>query len=176
MLPVCAVWWPSASHFGFTTRLQSGSGDDGDSGETIDPAPYDTREMSCAIAGGHRYDVRRPEGRSTFSSRPPIPDDIAFTRLLADEGVLAVRRGFGPLGYIRLSLTIPLEPDRKSDRRFQRAFLSSLRQESDIGCAGVDRYGWMPRFGVSGMREVVVGRCNIETLSCNAPTTTCRAS
>ena len=45
---------------------------------------------------------------------------------LAEEGVLAVPgTGFGRSGYIRLSLTIPLERIEKSIGGFERAFLSS---------------------------------------------------
>jgi len=49
--------------------------------------------------------------------------------LLAKEGVLAVPgAGFGRSGYIRLSLTIPLERIEKSIAGFERAFLSSAGQ------------------------------------------------
>jgi aspartate/methionine/tyrosine aminotransferase len=50
--------------------------------------------------------------------------------LLANEGVLAVPgTGFGRSGYIRLSLTIPLERIEKSIGGFERAFLSTMRQQ-----------------------------------------------
>jgi aspartate aminotransferase len=99
--------------------------------ETIDPAPYEhKRNVLCDALAGIGYDVRRPEGSFYIFLKTPIPDDIAFTRLLADEGVLAVPgAGFGRSGYIRLSLTIPLDRIEKSIGGFQRAFLSSLRQE-----------------------------------------------
>jgi aspartate aminotransferase len=72
----------------------------------------------------------RPEGAFYIFLKTPIPDDVAFTRLLADEGVLAVPgAGFGRSGYIRLSLTIPLERIQKSIGGFERAFLASRRQE-----------------------------------------------
>ena len=86
--------------------------------------------LLCDALAGIGYDVRRPEGSFYIFLKTPIPDDIAFTRLLADEGVLAVPgAGFGRSGYIRLSLTIPLDRIEKSIGGFQRAFLSSLRQE-----------------------------------------------
>ena len=38
---------------------------------------------------------------------PPIPDDVAFVCMLAEEGVLTVQgSGFGAPGHIRISLTV----------------------------------------------------------------------
>jgi aspartate aminotransferase len=69
--------------------------------------------------------VTRPEGSFYIFLKTPIPDDIAFTRRLAEEGVLAVPgAGFERSGYIRLSLTIPLERIERSIGGFQRAFIS----------------------------------------------------
>jgi len=54
--------------------------------------------------------------------KTPIPDDIAFVRLLAAEGVLAVPgTGFGRRGYIRLSLTVPRDIIVRSMPGFARA-------------------------------------------------------
>jgi aspartate aminotransferase len=99
--------------------------------ETIDAAPYEhKRNVLCDALAAIGYEVRRPEGAFYIFLKTPIPDDVAFTRLLADEGVLAVPgAGFGRSGYIRLSLTIPLERIRKSIGGFERAFLASRRQE-----------------------------------------------
>jgi aspartate aminotransferase len=95
--------------------------------ETIDPAPYEhKRNVLCDALEAIGYEVRRPEGSFYIFLKTPIPDDIAFTKLLADEGVLAVPgTGFGRSGYVRLSLTIPLERIQKSIGGFQRAFLAS---------------------------------------------------
>ena len=99
--------------------------------ETIDRAPYEhKRNVLCDALEAIGYEVRRPEGAFYIFLKTPIPDDIAFTKRLADEGVLAVPgTGFGRSGYIRLSLTIPLERIQKSIGGFQRAFLSSPRQD-----------------------------------------------
>jgi aspartate aminotransferase len=98
--------------------------------ETIDPAPYEhKRNVLCDALEKIGYEVRRPEGSFYIFLKTPIADDIAFTQRLADEGVLAVPGvGFGRSGYIRLSLTIPLERIEKSIGGFERAFLSSPRQ------------------------------------------------
>ncbi len=98
--------------------------------ETIDVAVYEQkRNVLCDALEAIGYDVRRPEGAFYVFLKTPIPDDIAFAERLAAEGVLAVPgTGFGRSGYIRLSLTIPLEHIQKSIAGFQRAFLSSTRQ------------------------------------------------
>ena len=45
------------------------------------------------------YEVRKPEGTFYIFPKTPIPDDLAFVRLLLDEGVLAVPgAGFGRAG------------------------------------------------------------------------------
>jgi aspartate aminotransferase len=97
--------------------------------ETIDAAPYEhKRNVLCDALQAIGYDVTRPEGAFYVFLKTPIPDDIAFTKRLTEEGVLAVPgTGFGRSGYIRLSLTIPLERIEKSISGFERAFLSSLR-------------------------------------------------
>jgi aspartate aminotransferase len=97
--------------------------------ETIDTSHYEhKRNVLCDALSAIGYEVRRPEGSFYIFLKTPIPDDIAFTKRLAEEGVLAVPgTGFGRSGYIRLSLTIPLERIQKSISGFQRAFLSSTR-------------------------------------------------
>ncbi len=79
--------------------------------ETINSAPYKhKRNVLCDALKAIGFDVRRPEGLFYIYLKTPIPDDVAFTQLLANEGVLAVPgTGFGRSVYIRLSLTIPLE-------------------------------------------------------------------
>ena len=92
--------------------------------ETVDAAPYEyKRNVLCDALERIGYEVRRPEGAFYIFLKTPIPDDIAFTKLLANEGVLAVPgTGFGRSSYIRLSLTIPLERIQKSIDGFERAF------------------------------------------------------
>jgi aspartate aminotransferase len=94
---------------------------------TIDAAIYEhKRNVLCDALEAIGYEVRRPEGAFYIFLKTPIPDDIAFTKLLAEQGVLAVPgTGFGRSGYIRLSLTIPLERIEGSIGGFRRAFLSS---------------------------------------------------
>jgi aspartate aminotransferase len=92
--------------------------------ETLDTAAYEEkRNLLCDALEKIGYDVRRPEGAFYIFLKTPIPDDLAFTALLAAEGVLAVPgTGFGRSGYIRLSLTLPLQQVRRSIPGFERAF------------------------------------------------------
>jgi len=101
---------------------------------TVDAAPYEhKRNVLCDALEAIGYEVRRPEGSFYVFLKTPISDDIAFARLLADEGVLAVPgTGFGRAGYIRLSLTIPLERIEKSVGGFQRAFLAKAQTAYSI--------------------------------------------
>ena len=59
--------------------------------ETIDPSPYEhKRNVLCDALAAIGYEVRRPEGAFYVFLKTPIADDIAFTKRLAEEGVLAV--------------------------------------------------------------------------------------
>jgi len=98
---------------------------------TIDVAAYERkRNVLCDALESMGYEVTRPEGTFYIFLKTPIPDDIAFVRLLAAEGVLTVPgAGFGRSGYIRLSLTIPLQQIEASIPGFARVLLS-LRAHS----------------------------------------------
>jgi aspartate aminotransferase len=95
--------------------------------ETVGAAGYEhKRNVLCAALAAIGYEVRLPEGSFYVFLKTPLPDDVAFTRLLANEGVLAVPgAGFGRAGYIRLSLTIPLDQIERSISGFERAFLAA---------------------------------------------------
>jgi aspartate aminotransferase len=97
--------------------------------ETADATPYEhKRNILCDALRKIGYEVRPPEGAFYIFLKTPIPDDVEFTRMLAAEGVLAVPGvGFGRSGYIRLSLTIPLERIEKSIAGFERAFRAAPR-------------------------------------------------
>ena len=81
------------------------------------------RDLLCAALATIGYEVTPPEGTFYIFLKTPIPDDIAFVRMLTEEGVLAVPgTGFGRSGYIRLSLTIPIEQIERSIAGFARAY------------------------------------------------------
>jgi aspartate aminotransferase len=68
------------------------------------------------------YDAPRPQGTFYVFPKTPIPDDVAFVGILQSEGILAVPgAGFGRGGYMRLSLTLPLDSIQHSLAGFERA-------------------------------------------------------
>jgi aspartate aminotransferase len=100
--------------------------------KTIDIAPYEhKRNVLCSALKTIGYDVTPPEGSFYIFLKTPIADDIVFTRILANFGVLAVPgTGFGKSGYIRLSLTIPIEQIQNSIGGFEQAFLESSKKQA----------------------------------------------
>jgi aspartate aminotransferase len=88
---------------------------------------HEKRELMCNGLARIGYDVRKPQGAFYIFLKTPIPDEIAFLRILQAEGVLAVPgAGFGRSGYIRLSLTVSSETIARSLPAFARAFQASL--------------------------------------------------
>jgi aspartate aminotransferase len=91
--------------------------------ESVDATGYEQkRNLLCDALAKFGYEVRRPEGTFYVFCKTPTPDDLAFSKILAEEGVIAVPgRGFGRAGYMRLSLTIPLAKIEASLPAFERA-------------------------------------------------------
>ncbi len=91
--------------------------------ESADMAIYqEKRSLMCDGLARLGYEVRKPQGAFYIFMKTPIPDDLAFVRILQAEGVLAVPgSGFGRGGYIRLSLTVPLDTIARSLPAFARA-------------------------------------------------------
>jgi aspartate aminotransferase len=91
--------------------------------ESCDIAAYaEKRDLMCDGLARYGYEVRKPQGAFYIFLKTPIPDDLAFVRILQTEGVLAVPgSGFGRGGYIRLSLTVPRETIVHSLPAFERA-------------------------------------------------------
>jgi aspartate aminotransferase len=80
------------------------------------------RDLLCENLANLGYEVRKPQGAFYLFMKTPIPDDIAFVRVLANEGVLTVPgTGFGRSGYIRLSLTVPRDTIARSMPGFAHA-------------------------------------------------------
>ena len=90
---------------------------------TVDVNLYQAkRDRLCGALQAMGYDAPRPEGSFYVFPRTPIADDIAFIRVLQDEGILAVPgSGFGRSGYMRLSLTISMPEIERSLPGFERA-------------------------------------------------------
>ena len=90
--------------------------------ESPDMALYhEKRNILCDGLLKLGYELHKPQGAFYVFPKTPISDDVAFTRLLQEEGVLAVPgSGFGRGGYMRLSLTVPLDTITRSLPSFDR--------------------------------------------------------
>jgi aspartate aminotransferase len=90
---------------------------------TVDVSHYEARRnLLCGALAAMGYDAPKPQGSFYVFPKTPIPDDIAFIRLLQKEGILAVPgAGFGRPGYMRLSLTIPTADIERALPGFARA-------------------------------------------------------
>jgi aspartate aminotransferase len=90
---------------------------------TVDVRQYqEKRDLLCDALTKMGYHAPRPQGSYYVFPKTPIPDDVAFIRLLQKEGILAVPgAGFGRGGYMRLSLTIPRRDLERSLEGFERA-------------------------------------------------------
>jgi aspartate aminotransferase len=99
--------------------------------ESCNIAAYaEKRDLMCDSLARYGYEVRKPQGAFYIFLKTPIPDDLAFVRILQTEGVLAVPgSGFGRGGYIRISLTVPRETIVRSLPAFERS-LKKLPEKS----------------------------------------------
>jgi aspartate aminotransferase len=90
---------------------------------TVDVSQYQRkRDLLCDALSAMGYDAPRPQGSYYVFPKTPIADDVAFIRLLQEEGILAVPgSGFGRSGYMRLSITIPKGDLERSLPGFERA-------------------------------------------------------
>jgi aspartate aminotransferase len=90
---------------------------------TIDVGLYQAkRDLLCDALSSMGYEAPRPQGSFYVFPKTPLADDIAFIRLLQEEGILAVPgSGFGRSGYMRLSLTISRSDLERSLPGFGRA-------------------------------------------------------
>ncbi len=89
----------------------------------VDATPYqEKRDFLRDALTRMGYEIVRPGGAFYLFPKSPVPDDVAFIRLLQKEGILAVPgSGFGTPGYFRLSLTVPKEMMERSLPGFRRA-------------------------------------------------------
>jgi aspartate aminotransferase len=89
----------------------------------VDVAAYQKkRDLLCDGLARAGYHVRKPEGGYYVFLPSPIADDVAFVGKLLEQGVLAVPGvGFGRAGYVRLSITVPLDTIERSLPAFARA-------------------------------------------------------
>src|SRR6266850_2116022 len=92
--------------------------------QVIDVGPYrEKRDLMYEGLTRIGYQCVKPQGAFYVFPKTPIDDDVAFVRLLAEEGVLTVPgSGFGMPGHIRISLTVERETVVRGLPGFERAF------------------------------------------------------
>jgi aspartate aminotransferase len=92
--------------------------------QVIDVSPYrEKRDLMYQGLIDIGYSCVKPQGAFYVFPRTPIPDDVAFVRMLAEEGVLTVPgSGFGMAGHIRVSLTVERDTVVRALPGFARAF------------------------------------------------------
>ena len=97
--------------------------------QVIDVAPYrEKRDLMYEGLTRIGYQCVKPQGAFYVFPRTPLDDDVAFVRLLADEGVLTVPgSGFGAPGHIRISLTVERDTVVRALPGFERAFHAARR-------------------------------------------------
>jgi aspartate aminotransferase len=95
--------------------------------QVIDVTPYrEKRDLMYDGLTRIGYQGVKPQGAFYVFPRTPIFDDVAFVRLLAEEGVLTVPgSGFGAPGHIRISLTVERDTVVRALPGFERAFLKA---------------------------------------------------
>jgi aspartate aminotransferase len=95
----------------------------------VDVATYESkRDVLCAGLAQSGYDVRPPEGGYYVFLRTPIADDVAFVGHLLAHGILGVPGvGFGRPGYVRLTLTVPMDTVLRALPGFAAARADALR-------------------------------------------------
>jgi aspartate aminotransferase len=97
--------------------------------QVIDVAPYrEKRDLMYEGLTRIGYECVKPQGAFYVFPRTPIDDDVAFVRLLAEEGVLTVPgSGFGAPGHIRILLTVERDTVVRALPGFGRAFRAARR-------------------------------------------------
>ncbi len=75
------------------------------------------------------YTCHKPEGAFYLFPRSPIPDDVAFVRILQKENILGVPgSGFGGPGYFRLAYCCSYPTVERSLPGFRRALLAATAE------------------------------------------------
>jgi aspartate aminotransferase len=90
---------------------------------SVDVAAYQhKRDLLCDGLARAGYDVHKPEGGYYVFLKSPVPDDVAFVGTLVRQGILSVPgTGFGRPGYLRLSMTVPVDCIERSLPGFAKA-------------------------------------------------------
>ncbi|MBW2617571.1 MAG: pyridoxal phosphate-dependent aminotransferase [Deltaproteobacteria bacterium] len=91
-------------------------------GVSVDVSIYQRRrDLLCEGLTRLGYEHTLPQGAFYLFPKSPLPDDVEFTRRLAEERILVVPGvGFGAPGYFRISYCVAEETIRRSMEGFAR--------------------------------------------------------
>jgi aspartate aminotransferase len=97
-------------------------------GSCVDVGVYQARrDRFCQGLANAGYEFVRPRGAFYLFPKSPVPDDVAFVRLLQEENILVVPgSGFGSPGYFRISYCVEEETIENSIPGFARTLERAL--------------------------------------------------
>ena len=80
------------------------------------------RDRFCQGLAEGNYEFVRPSGAFYLFPKSPIPDDVAFVRMLQEENILVVPgNGFGAPGYFRIAYCVEEKTIENAIPGFARA-------------------------------------------------------
>jgi aspartate aminotransferase len=91
-------------------------------GATVDVDAYRrNRDRLYGSLSRMGMEIVKPEGAFYLFPKSPIPDDVAFVKLLQSERILSVPgTGFARPGYIRLSYAVEADVIERSLPQFEK--------------------------------------------------------
>jgi aspartate aminotransferase len=98
-------------------------------GTCVDVSVYQARrDQFCQGLNDAGYDLIKPRGAFYLFPKSPIPDDVAFVRLLQEENILVVPgSGFGGPGYFRIAYCVDEQTIENAMPGFARARERALK-------------------------------------------------
>jgi aspartate aminotransferase len=98
-------------------------------GACVDVSVYQARrDRFCQGLNDAGYEFIKPRGAFYLFPKSPIPDDVAFVRLLQEENILVVPgSGFGGPGYFRIAFCVDEQTIENGMPGFARAREKALK-------------------------------------------------
>jgi aspartate aminotransferase len=85
------------------------------------------RDLLCKGLSKAGYKFAKPQGAFYLFVKSPLPDDVAFTKILLQKNILVVPgSGFGAAGYFRIAYCV----DDKTIVNSMRGFTEAIRETS----------------------------------------------
>ena len=95
---------------------------------TVNVAIYQKkRDLLCKGLSKAGYKFTKPQEAFYLFVKSPLPDDVAFTKILLQKNILVVPgSGFGAAGYFRIAYCV----DDKTIVNSMRGFTEAIRETS----------------------------------------------